>query len=464
MTLKKTWRNQSSKVATKPLSVAKMWEIAFIKVENFTFNSPDSESHQLDPFNYSLTIPDKSCLMTYDPDKAILSLLGKSVGNNTSGEDDIATTYHELFHVFQSTTTKQVLDYFYLVEEIQNKRTELLKYLGLESYFPMSEKYGEGFGKSVFDCIERSHNDISKKLYSSPNNISEELKRLSDLSISDIKKLTGYFSYANDLKLHVFHLIEGSATIFGWCCAGYDTESKFLERIDEIAIDRSVSNNDMYHRSYQLFLQSSGKTPFIFVLLSTVSLTMSEPIDAFIFGLTKVQGWEADFKQDIADISGTCLDFKKLTQKYFLKISNSLHGRFYTLGTESVHDKESNNNMFIKSISSIRKLLPDIGSLDFLNDLVQNPNTSYILVDIFDRHRKIHEGYVRYSEVVRDFEKFLRSTTNDVDFLFKCCGNPKHNNVRRYDVTDWMFCEENDSFANILLDKFKIKFPEILTD
>jgi len=518
---KKTWRSSKHSHTDndgllEQKSVAQLWEYAFKRIDTFTFKSGDSEAHQLNPFDYSLIIPDRSYLDNYNSDDAILALLGRGRTTDLKNEDQVATLYHELFHVFQSITTQQVLDYFYYIDDLQLKRVELLKTMGNVNFFTLTQTLQQEFGKSVFHCVENYSKYGDKKYYKNVLNetlaernkeIDEEIKsfilqygdtyriqiekegekakdefrkiiekqivdniktiseqskniqKYSNLSRSKIENLINYISFSDDLKLHRFHLIEGSANIWGWACAGYNIQEKLNSKLKDIDTANS-SSIDKYIKAYQLFLEYKGKTPLLFIILSMLSLSMKSPLDVFSFGLNKITIWEKDIEM--------MLKQKQITQELFSqtvialidKISNTLTGKFYTVNMTSVHDNKKYENHFLKQINNIRDELPQINSLEFLIDFVIKQSMADKIIDCFDAHKKEFEKEIREGEVLRDFEKFLKSNGN-VDFPIQCCN--EHKNINNVDDSHiWKECSNKDSFISILFNNFKITIPSSL--
>lgn len=518
--MNKTWRSQKinnseNEVFLKYSSVAELWWEAFQRVNNLSFRSSESERHQLDPFNYALSIPSKSNLNNYNKEKAILAFLGKGNTSNLEYNDNVATIYHELFHVFQTNSTRKVLDYFYLVDDIQRKRTELLEYLGYANFFILAESTNSDFGKTIFHSVESYEKLGNRESFNSVFNTvvnersieidkdiekfieqygesyreqfeeeaksakesfketieeqindnvtliqkqAEDIKKYSDLSRRRIEELIEFFKFQNDTKLHLFHLIEGSAQVFGWCCAGYNIDEKFAFRKRELEESESLQT-DTYEKAYQLFKEHGGKTPLLFIVISLFSLSASKPIDIFISSLKRVKNWENDLEALLNDKEINSDTFNSITLKLMSQIENSISGDFYNANTNSVHDREDKNSLFLRSINRIRNAVPQSNKLEFFIDLVLDEKIAFILVETFESHTEEFKEDLRNNEVMRDFEKFLRD--NGTDFDLNCCS--KHGMLDRVNEENtWLNCNELDSFIQVLLNNFKITISDEL--
>jgi len=518
--MNKTWRsqkvyNEENKVLLKHSSVAELWWDAFNKVDKMSFRSSSSETHQLEPFNYSLSIPCTSNLDSYDKSEAISALLGEGTRTDLKEKDDLATIYHELFHVFQTNSTRKVLDYFYLVDDIQRKRTELLEYLGYANFFTLAESTNSDFGKTIFHCVENYQKLGNKESFSSmfdevlkeryaeidediekfiiqygenyreqfteqaqsakesfKETIEEQIKdnvaliqnqakditKYSDLSRRPIEELIEFFKLQKDTNLHLFHLIEGSAQIFGWCCAGYNIDEKFAFRKKELEENKSPQT-DTYEKAYELFKEHGGTTPLLFIVISLFSLSVSKPIDVYVWSLEKVKTWEKDLEALLKGKEITFEIFNSITLKLIEQIEHSLKGNFLNINVDSIHDGEDENSLFLKSINRIRKVVPQSNKLEFLTDLILDEDVVLTLIESFESHVHEFKDELRKNEVMRDFEKFLRD--DGTDFDLNCCS--MHGKVDRSEDIIWFNCNEPDSFIQILLSNFKVTMPNKLT-
>jgi len=469
-----------------------------------SFRSSTLEAHQLEPFNYSLSIPSISNLDSYNKVEAISALLGEGTKTYLKEKDDLATIYHELFHVFQTNSTHKTLDYFYLVDDIQRKRTELLEYLGYANFFTLAESTNSNFGKTIFHCVENYEklgaresfssmfDEVLKERYdeidediekfieqaqSSKESFKEtieeqindnvaliqhqakDIKKYSDLSRRPIKELLEFFELQKDTNLHLFHLIEGSAQIFGWCCAGYNIDEKFALRKKELEESQSPQT-DTYEKAYELFKEHGGKTPLLFIIISLFSLSFSKPIDVYIWSLKKVKIWEKDLKALFEGEEITPDTFNSIILKLMEQIEISLKGNFFNINVDSVNDREDESSLFLKSINRIRKLIPESNKLEFLTDLILDENVVLTLIERFESHVEEFQDDLRKNEVMRDFEQFLY-IDRQTDIFFKCCD--KHGEVEKIDDLDhWRYCIEYDSFNQILLNNFKVELPKKL--
>jgi len=498
----KKWRNQRQ-LKNDIRSTAELWWDVFTRVtNNNNFYSFGSNMHQLDPFNYSLNIPDKSCLKYFNKDMAMLSLLGKVNDDNDKKYEEVATIYHELFHVFQSISMKKVFNYFYLIDELQKTRSELLEYLGYADYYTLNELTNNNFGKTIFHSVENYEkitnietnssffnkiiaerykeidSDIEKliieniadekeiiteaenakknfkrkieKMFIEINKQAKEIKDYADLSkieLRELRELISYFKFYKDLNLNIFHLIEGSAQIFGWCCAGYNIDSKLASHKEYLK--KNGIDDNTYERAYDLFQENGGKTPLLFIMISILSLFSNKPIDVFIYCLGKVSLWEDDFLNS-DNIEQNDID------SIIEHIKNSISGEFYNFDTKSIHDTYK-NNIFLQSINSIRKEISESKNISFFINLLLNEEIVLKLIDIFDKHKKEFKNELRKNEVMRDFEKFLRF--DGTDFELKCCE--EHGSGIVFDMP-WDSCKNSDSFNNILKNEFKVKIPNLL--
>jgi len=514
--MNRTWRSQKIyNEENKRRSVAELWWEAFNRVDKMSFHSSTSETHQLEPFNYSLSIPPISNLDSYDKSKAISALLGKGTKTNLKEKDDLATIYHELFHVFQTNSTRKTLDYFYLVDDVQRKRTELLEYLGYANFFTLAESTNSDFGKSIFHCVENYEKlgnkenfssmfdevlkeryieideDIEKFIIQYGENYREQfteqaqstkksfqetiekqiednvaliqdqakdIKKYSDLSRHPIEELIEFFKLQKDTNLHLFHLIEGSAQIFGWCCAGYDIDEKFAFRKKELEESESPQTNT-YERTYELFKEHGGKTPLLFIIISLFSLSVSKPIDVYIESLRNIKIWEKDLESLLEGKEITSNTFNSITLRLMEQIETSLKGNFFNINIDSVHDKEAENSIFLKSIHRIREIIPQSNKLEFLTDLILKEDVVLALIESFESHIEEFKDDLRKNEVMRDFEKFLRD--NGTDFDLNCCSI--HGKLDKDNEEEiWYSCSKVDSFISVLLNNFKIAIPEKL--
>ncbi len=466
--MRKVWRRQTvnnsknEEILKGERNVAELWWYAFNLIDKTSFHSSEFDGNQLNPFDYALTIPNKSNLESYDESQAILSLLGR--GNNIDFENDtnkkIATIYHELFHVFQSTTTKRVLNYFYLIDDIQRTRTELLEYLGYCNFYQWAEEAEKDMGKTIFHSVEEYYKlteevkDFShlKHLFKQ----AKDIKEYSDLSCRNIEEVIDVFKFAKDINLHIFHLIEGSAQIFGWCCAGYNIEErlKFSKKVKQ---DKNVVQSDTYEKAYELFREHGGKTPLLFVIITLFSLLMRESIDVYKWSLNKVKNWEEDLEILLQDKELNSKVFKLSVISLITQMENTFKGEFYTKNMKSIHDKEDENNIFLQRINRIRNIIPEINNMEFFIDLILNKNIVFALIDSFENSQEEFRVDIRKNEVMRDFEQFLRKGKKK--FIFKCCS--KHKKQPRYKF-EWKECKSIDSFNSILLDSFRIEMPNKL--
>lgn len=522
--MNKIWRNQKvyngeNEVLLKHSSVAQLWWEAFQRVNQRSFRSSESEEHQLDPFNYGLSIPCKSNLDNYDNKQVLLALLGQGNKNNLDGKNELATIYHELFHVFQTNSTQKALEYFYLVDDLQSKRVKLLEYLGNANFYTLAETTKSDYGKTIFHSIENyeqlgkmenftsvfdeiiderykeidedtekfilqygeGHREqiekeakdakdakenfretIEEQINDTIQMIQEqavELKNYSDLSRSNIEKLIEFFKLHKDTNLHLFHLIEGSAQVFGWCCAGYDIEEKFALRKKEQEETNAISQSDTYEKAYELFKDYKGKTPLLFIIISLFSLSANQPIDVFMWSLKKLKTWEDTIESLIQKEETTSTIFTSIVLRLFDSIETSARGDFYNANSTSVHDREDEDSIFLKSISRIRKIAPKSNKLEFLIDLVLDKELVLHLIESFELHTKEFKADLRKNEVMRDFEKFLRYDGNDISI--KCCN--QHGIDVVYDFS-WETCTNVDSFNQILLNYFKVLSPNRLIE
>lgn len=518
--MNKTWRsqkvyNEENKVLLQHSSVAELWWVAFNRVNKMSFRSSTSEAHQLEPFNYSLSIPSTSNLDSFDKAKAISALLGGGTKKDLKEKDDLATIYHELFHVFQTNSTRKALDYFYLVDDIQRTRTELLEYLGYANFFTLAESTNSDFGKTIFHCVENYEklgnkesfasmlNEVLKEGYaeidkdikkfiaqygenyreqftkqaqeakeSFKETIEEQIKdnvaliqnqakditRYSDLSRRAIEELIEFFKLQKDTNLHLFQLIEGSAQIFGWCSAGYNIDEKFAFRKKELEASASPQT-DTYEKAYELFKEHGGKTPLLFIIISLFSLSVSKPIDVYVWSLKKVKIWEQDLEDLLKGKEITSDIFNSITLQLMEKMEHSLKGNFLNINADSIHDREDTNSLFLKRIHRIREVVPQSNKLEFLTDLILDENVVLTMIESFESHVEEFKEELRKNEVMRDFEKFLRD--DGTDFDLKCCSI--HGKVDRSKDIIWFDCNEADSFMQILLSNFKITIPNKLT-
>lgn len=520
--MNRTWRSQkinNNRVLLNPNSTSELWWEACQRVDNLKFFSSESNKHQLDPINYGLSIPDKSYLINYSKSLSVRSLLGKGDSIRSQKNDYVATIYHELFHVFQTNSTKKVLDYFYLVDDIQRKRSELLEYLGHCNFFTLAESTDSKFGRSIFHCVENynelgSRESLSDMLLATMSEVLEEryteidedienfvaqhgehhrdefqkqakyakesfkeiidsqikdsisliqqqsndIKKYSDLSRSRIKELIEFFKFSHDEKLHLFHLIEGSANIFGWCCAGYNINDRFSLREKEFT-EKNPIQQDTYDKAYRLFKEHEGNTPLIFIIITLLSLSSSNSIDVFIWSLKKVKIWEGLFNKLLLGKEINDVTFRSITISLIEHIENSIKGNFFTRDMNSIHDREDENSIFLKSINRIRKVAPQIDNFEFLTSFILDKNLALVLVESFESHAFEFKDSLRKNEVMRDFEQFLRK--EDEDFKLKCCTD--HKFTHRYDF-EWKECNSVDGFYNILRYDFKINMPDKLLD
>jgi len=518
--MNKTWRsqkvyNEENKALLKHSSVAELWWEAFQRVNKMSFRSSASEEHQLEPFNYSLAIPSISNLDAYDKSKTISALLGKGSKIDLKGKDDLATIYHELFHVFQTNSTRKTLDYFYLVDDIQRTRTDLLEYLGYTNFFTLAESTNGDFGKTIFHCVENYEKlgnresfssmfdevlneryteidkDIEKFITQNGENYREQfteqaqsakesfketiekqieenvagiqeqakdIKKYSDLSRRPIEELIEFFKLQKDTNLHLFHLIEGSAQIFGWCCAGYNIDEKFAFRKKELAESNSPQT-DTYEKAYELFKGHGGKTPLLFIIISLFSLSVSKPIDVYVESLKKIKSWEKDL-ESLLEIKEITPDiFQTIALKLMEQIETNLKGTFLNINSDSLHDRGDENSIFLKSIHRIRKLIPESNKLEFLTDLILKEDIILTLIESFESHVEEFKDDLRRNEVMRDFEKFLRD--DGTDFDLNCCSiHTKLDRINGEEI--WYSCKEIDSFISVLSNNFKIIMPQKL--
>jgi len=509
--MNKTWRSQQvdseeTEVFLKRSSVAELWWETFKKIhKNRSLKSSESNMHQLDPFNYVLSIPSKTYLKNYDENRAIFSLLGK-YNENTIENKEVATIYHELFHVFQSNSISRVFDYFYLVDDIQRKRTKLLEYLGYANFYPLAEATNSDFGKTIFHSVENYGKLVNRDMYDSMFNevikeryaeidedietfiaqygesyreqflkeaqsakdsfketIEEQInnsmasvqkqandiKEYSNLSRSNIESLIEFFKVSNDINLNLFHLIEGSAEIFGWCCVGYNIDEKFNSR--------EKKSDDTYDKAYELFKEAGGQTPLLFILLSTLALSIQSknPIDVYIWSLEKVKFFEQNIKQSLANKEPTSKIFEKITLELIEQIENAYRGLAYTKNLKSIYDKEGKDTLFAKSISNLRESNPESSEYEFIIKLVLNQDIILSMIETFELNTQEFSKEIRKNEVMRDFEEFLFNLS--IDFDMKCCK--KHDFVKHYDYDEWLNCDSSDSFINTLTNDFKVNLP-----
>jgi len=513
----KQWRSQQintqeNEALLKHSSVAELWWEAFKKLNpNRALKSAESKIHQLDPLNYSLTIPDTTHINEYNSQKAINSLLGRGEKQNLKDHEEVATIYHELFHVYQSNASVRVFDYFYLIDDLQRKRKELLEYLGYANFYILAESTKSDYGKTIFHSVENykklgsadsfsfmleetlserykeidddiekfisqygemHRDDFLEKAQDAKDSFREtieqqieenvilikkqagDIKLYSDLSRSHIVSLEKFFKIAKDVGLHQFHLIEGSAQVFGWCCAGYNIEEKFLSRKKDLEKEK-IAQNDTYEKAYQLFKESGGKTPLIFILLSTFALSIINPIDTYLFGLKKVDVFEAKLKELINEEKVTTTNFSEIVINLIELIENIYRGDTFTKNMKSIHDKPDSDSFFLNNINKIRKTTPNSNSLEFIIELLLNKNTVLTLIDFFKQQTDVYRQEIRRNEVMRDYEQFLYDFGSD--FPIKCCN--KHGQVHKDDYNDWINCNNEDSFIKILTNDFKVDLP-----
>lgn len=466
--MRKVWRRQTAnnskneEILKGNRNVAELWWYAFNLIDKTSFHSLELGGNQLNPFDYTLTIPHKSNLESYDESKAILSLLGR--GNNIDFENDtnkkLATIYHELFHVFQSTATKRVFNYFYLIDDIQKTRTQLLEYLGYCNFYTWAEEAEKDMGKTIFHSVEEYYSLTEEvKNFTHLSHLcrqAKNIKEYSDLSRRNIEEVIDFFKFAKDINLHIFHLIEGSAQIFGWCCAGYNIEEK-LKFSKKVKQGKNIVQSDTYEKAYELFREHGGKTPLLFIIISLFSLSSYNSIDIFMICLRKIKIWEDDLKSFLHEEEITSDKFRLLIVQLIEQIENSLRGNFYNFNAKSIHDKEDANSLFLKSINRIRKVAPKSNKLEFLSNLVCDKNVVSTLIESFESHVKEFKDDLRKNEVMRDFEQFLRRA-DGTEIYLKCCK--EHGEDIIYDFPyPWYECSNKDSFNQILLNELKVSMP-----
>jgi hypothetical protein len=385
--------------------------------------------------------------------------MGASNKNVQSGNTDVEIIYHELFHVFQSNSTAMVFDYFNAVDSLQLKRAHLLKYLASSGFFESLTDAQLEKCKSIFHFLDYCE-DQNIKLYGNG-------------SIYDMEALVEYFDRPKDLKIHTFHLIEGSAEVFGLCCGGYDAFAK---------IDSDIENqgNELYFKAYQLFKEKGGKTPLIFIILCLAALKCGvpyasmkkTPADIFIWGLEKLKNWESDFNAMVSNQEIDEVTFKSIAYQLVEQIANAIAGNFSAYSNNSTHDKRENfyhakdESIFMQTLGNIRNIFKESNDLKFLVDLVVNRQSAYELADKFNADSEQMKAALRIHQVVRDYEKFLITNASlaaigaYAEFKIYCCSDCcPEGDIDPMKKTIWRSCENKNNFKNSLLNEFGIKLP-----
>ena len=447
----KSWRKISSQDDKQNLSAGELYLSIRTKLDKLEFSSSHSKNHQLNPWNFSLSIPDTVSLKQYDVQNAINALIGKNNKNLQPGNTDVETIYHELFHVFQSNSTAIVFDYFETVDSLQLHRAYLLKYLSETVFFELLGDSQLEQCKSIFHFLD----------YCKDQNI----KFYGNACILGMERLIEYFNTPKDLEIHTFHLIEGSAEVFGLCCGGYDAFAK-------IELDIENQGNELYFKAYQLFKENGGKTPLVFIILCLAALKcgvpyasmQKTPADIFIWGLEKVKNWESDFNVMVFNQEIDEAAFKSIAYQLVDQITNTIAGNFSAYSNNSTRDKKESfyhakeESIFMQTLGNIRNTFKESNDLSFLVDLVLNKQVAYDLADKFNADSEQMKAALRIHQVVRDYDSFLINEVNypldscGADFKIYCC--PTHKEVSS--MSHWNLCEHKESFKNILLNEFGI--------
>ena len=442
--------------------VAQLWLHIQKRMDNMEFRSSQSAGHQLDPCGFSLTIPNIQALAHYNKKNATTALLGLT-SNNTSlpaGNSDVATIYHELFHVFQANATRCVFDYFYLVDHLQQKRTELLGLLGKIQFFSLADDEMLESCLSVFHCAD--------------NTGIEPLKQISDLNLELVEDLTKYFAIpgdsvgdsVGDSTIHTFEIIEGSAEVFGLCCGGFDAFAQLDQRLEQLSQSKQqMINNEMYLKAYKLFKSHHGQTPIVFLIQCLLSLRYGSitgysgttPADIFIWCLARLEIWEDLLNDGMTHSQPINQNFEMVSSQLIETMSHAIEGQFYTVKITSIHDEPQthSDSIFMQSIANIRTQMPASRDITFIIDLVLNEKTPYALAKQFMVNSAQLASLSATHEVVYQFEKLLMHGPEG-DFSLNCC--PRHGEVGSTD--DWVNCTEHNSFKNQLLSQFNITVPD----
>jgi hypothetical protein len=178
-----------------------------------------------------------------------------------------------------------------------------------------------------------------------------------------------------------------------------------------------------------------------------------------MWSLKKLKTWEETIESLIQKEEITSTIFTSIVSRLLDSIETSARGDFYNANSISVHDREDEDSIFLKSISRIRKIAPKSNKLEFLIDLVLDKELVLHLIESFELHTKEFKDDLRKNEVMRDFEKFLRYDGNDISI--KCCNQHGINVI--YDFS-WERCTNADSFNQILLNDFKVSSPNRLIE
>lgn len=516
----KEWRKQvsykepeSKAVDLSKMKVADLWLYTFKKFNELSFSSSDQgKNHQVSPLDFSLSIPDEKFLKGFDSSRTQLALMGVKIEKENIDKNN-ATIYHELFHVLQVSYTKTAFDYFYLVDELQGSRKNLLKFLtdlnffdaisneamaNTQSIFHYVEIYGQELTQhlkkiikknidsradeidfelnSILEALDEEEKTLAIKIaekhkmsYSNQANSilkekikevidsEESLSRLADLSKPHIEKILKYFDYPKDLDIHTFHLIEGSAEVFGLCCGGYNASANLEQRISA-----SSPADDMYVKAYQLFRENKGKTPILFIVFVLFCLRYGSPTDTenktpadiFTWGLKNVEHWELGFEK-----TDSSMPFELIIEDLVEKIGNSIRGGFFINNESiSVYDKDdflknSGKSIFSIRLSNVRSNFESEKEFCFLSKIIIDHNAAIEIIKPFRTNEEFTFD-LRKNQVFRDYEKILLDP--NLDYEIQCCS--EHGELERFDEI-LSSCHNSDSFVSILKSHYNLDIP-----
>lgn len=457
---KKEWRDIGRDMSDVPSE--ELWLEMIDILMRLTF-SDQTSGNQLNPWDFSLKIPSISFLNNYDQKRTINSLL--AIQNDPIITDkeinkNIETIYHELFHVLQANATYSVFEYFSSISKFQQSRKTILKLIAPILNFLDNDFYEKNV--SIFHYLKAVENERFIKFHE-------------PLLSYYLKRLYPYFNTANDIDLHTFQLIEGSAKIFGLCCSGKDVikeiDNELKNKTNEEINDKN-SKFALYQKAYYEFRENNGSIPLIFILICFACLdygivdssSKNTPPNLFRKCLNEVKHWEEMLKDEYGkDIN----NFRKTTTEIYRKICYFLQGtanydECNTHENLQNFDKNDEGSVFEKTLLHIRKKYPNKDAISSILELILNPEYVLDVHKYFLKSINENSNILREYKCLRDFEKLLSQSADfDPDDQFPsldiyCCQ--EHGDVGVAD--SWYDCINKDSFVYILEHTFGIDIPE----
>lgn len=452
-----------TQTSDKDVDVADMWlKMLNPYSKDLNLNSFDSE-YRLSHWDFALHIPD-FCYEWVTPSQQIRRLFGYGELNSIPRKqdsyiDNAETLFHEMFHVFQTLTCRSVFDMFYLSSDIQQNRNSILTTL-VDMYKGANLSIKFENHKTFFHHVQEKPSFVEKDKKQSGLGLGEILAKRVDLSKGSLKSLLQYKNDKYNNSCSTYELIEGSAAIFGLCCAGF--------KIDEEVLKERYGGDNLYTKAFTVFVNKGGDSPLLFIIFSLVSLKCGVVLDIDdMFGLPypgDIFDWllenldvfqDSIFNYELNKLMNCESEVKKDINKAFDMAEIMASAKFRQRTNKSFYenDEDIKTNFFLSTINEINLMSYDFSNISFLMDIVLNQKIRDDIILIFNREKHRHA----YNHTAHELERIIANMSNDDPdqaYPIFCCKkhfDAKNKTLMRVDSQKWVNCNENDSLRSRVL-------------